>query len=174
MSSYPYWSLNFDLRRDLPEQVMNVLRDVARDRPPEPTDLESLHPVCRFYLSDWRRMLVGELEPQLGSPLRLFRYWNSDVGEVDGLSIEFAQHDDVYADGGWVFWMWVLNLAHRPEPHHLSRRMIGFGVANRGEGLPPEIYFLDHEGIDVGSRRLSFQLIDETWANAQDDDFGYE
>lgn len=175
MSAYPYWSLNFDLRADLPNHVIRVLSDVAADRPPQPKDLSLLHPVVRFYLSDWRRMLVRETDPRVGSPIRLFRYWNADLGEADCLSIEFCQHDDEYANGGWVFWLWVLSLVHRPSPHPASgRNMIGFEGLYRGDGMPPSIYFVDHIGLDLGSRELSFQQVDESLETALDSDYeGY-
>jgi hypothetical protein len=173
MSTYPFWSLNFDLRSDLPDHVMRVLADVAADRTPQPKDLALLHPVIRFYLSDWRRMLNGETDPRVGSPIRLFRHWNADLGETDCLSIEFCQHDDEYAKGGWVFWLWVLSLVHRPTLHPVSRSMIGFKAMYRGDTKPPSIYFVDHDGLELGELRMSFQQIDETLETELDDDYGY-
>lgn len=173
MSTYPYWSLNFDLRADLPDHVRRVLADVAADRPPQSQDLASLHPVVRFYLSDWRRTLVGETDPRVGSPIRLFRHWNADLGEADCLSIEFCQHDDEYANGGWVFWLWVLSLAHRPTARAGSKTMIGIEALYRGDSASPCTYFVDHDGLHLGSRQLSFTEIDETLANQSDEDFGF-
>ena len=173
MSTYPFWSLNFDLRGDLPEHVVSVLTDVASDRASQPRDLAMLHPVVRFYLSDWRRMLVGERDPRVGSPIRLFRAGSSDLGETDCLSIEFCQHDDEYANGGWVFWLWVLSLVRRPAPHPASRRMIGFEAAYRGDAVSPTVYFADHNGLDLGDRHLAFQEIDETLETEREHDHGY-
>ena len=173
MSDYPYWSLNFDLRSDLPEHVMGVLRDVAAGRLPQEGDLAQLHPVVRFYLSDWTRMLVGEEEPWVGSPVRMFRHRNADLGEAEGLSIEFSQHDDEYANGGWVFWLWVLSLVHRPSPRPTSKSMIGFVAFDRDQGEAPNSYFADHEGLDLGDQHLTFQTIDQTLEAQRDDDFGY-
>lgn len=173
MSNYPYWSLNFDLRADLPVHVMRVLTDVASDHASEAEDIALLHPVVRFYLSDWRRMLVGEEDPRVGSPVRLFRHGHADRGKTDCLSIEFCQHDDEYANGGWVFWLWVLSLVRRPPPHPESRSMIGFEAAYRGDAVSPEIYFVDHTGLDLGGRHNSFQQIDETLEGALGHDYGY-
>ena len=173
MSAYPYWSLNFDLRDDLPERVMRVLSDVASDRAPRPQDLAVLHPVVRFYLSDWRRMLVGERDPRVGSPIRLFRSWSRELGETDCLSIEFCQHDDEYANGGWVFWLWVLSLVHRPALQPASKSMIGFAATYRGDSLPPTVYFVDHDGLDLGDRHWAFEEIDATLESERDHDYGY-
>lgn len=174
MSAYPFWSLNFDLRGDLPEHVMRVLAEVAADRTPRPQDLALLHPVVRYYLADWRRMLVGEADPRVGSPIRLFRHWNQDLGEADCLSIEFCQHDDQYANGGWVFWLWVLSLVHRPKHHSVSRSMIGFNAMHRGDAVSPQIYFVDQDGLELGDLRMSFQEIDETLAAASDSGSDYD
>lgn len=173
MSAYPYWSLNFDLRADLPDHVMRVLTDVACDQAPPPQDLALLHPVVRFYLSDWKRMLVREIDPRVGSPIRLFRYPIRDLGEGDSLSIEFSQHDDEHANGGWVFWLWLLSLVHRPAPHPASRTMIGFEALYRGDTVSPTIYFVDSGGLDLGDRHLSFQEVDEALAAEQDYDHGF-
>lgn len=173
MSAYPYWSLNFDMRSDLPEHVMRVLRDVAADHLPREADLAQLHPVVRFYLSDWGRMLVGEEEPRVGSPVRMFRHRNADLGQADGLSIEFCQHDDEHANGGWVFWLWVLSLVHRPSSRPSSKSMIGFAAVDRDLDEAPNIYFVDHEGLDLGNRHLTFQQIDQTLEAGRDDDYGY-
>jgi hypothetical protein len=150
MSAYPCWSLNFDLRSDLPTHVMSVLTDVAGDIIPDEAQLAELHPVVNFYLSDWRRMLRTESPPYVGSPIRLFRSRNRDLGEADCLSIEFCQHDDEHADGGWVFWLWVLSLAHRPRPHSTSKRMIGHTSLYRGDYAHPAVYFVDADGFDLG------------------------
>ncbi len=118
-------------------------------------------------------MLVGEEDPRVGSPVRLFRHGHADRGKTDCLSIEFCQHDDEYANGGWVFWLWVLSLVRRPPPHPESRSMIGFEAAYRGDAVSPEIYFVDHTGLDLGGRHNSFQQIDETLEGALGHDYGY-
>ena len=51
--------------------------------------------------------------------------------------------------------------------------MIGFEALYRGDSASPRIYFVDHDGLDLGSRQLSFVEIDETLANQSDEDFGY-
>lgn len=172
MSTYPFWSLNFDLRADVPDHVMRILEAVAADLRPDSADLRRLPSAVSHYLSDWRRLLVGEIEPFVGSPVRLFRRWNVDLGaEADGLSVEFCQHDDEYADGGWQFWVWVMSLVHRPTSGHIrAKSMIGVHGMYRGDSEAPEIYFVYHEGIEAGSQQLSFSAIDEIVAEMLPDE----
>lgn len=118
-------------------------------------------------------MLVDEEDPRVGSPVRMFLHRHADLGGADGLSIEFCQHDDEYANGGWIFWLWVLSLVHRPSPGPASRSMIGFVAMYRDDGQAPAIYFVDHEGVELGGRHLTFQLIDQTLEAERDEDHGY-
>ncbi len=99
VSTYPYWSLSFPIRDDVDPVIVRVLQAVAADSIPEPVDLAALHPVPRYYLADWRRLLNGESEPFMGCPIRLSR----DFLGRQQMSIEFSQHDNECADGGWIF-----------------------------------------------------------------------
>lgn len=124
MSVHDFRALNFDLREDLPASTLRVLVANARDERPDETDLATLHPVVRWYLGDWRRMLDDEVEQVAGPSIRLSRLGRV-VGEehVLTLSIEYSQHDDEFANGGWIFWTWLYSLARR-EPS--SRGFIGY------------------------------------------------
>lgn len=171
MSGYLFWSLTFDLRPETPRDVVQVLSDVARDATPDRTQLATLHPVVRYYLSDWRRMVRTEKEPHHGTPIRVSRTLNADGGAVDCLSIEFCQHDDEYADGGWVFWLWVLGLAQRPSSG--PKRFVGYSSPRRGD---PQYwpYFVTVDGVEFEERTMSFVELDAALESVQDDyaDYG--
>lgn len=109
MSTYPYWSLRFPMRADRAVEHA-ALAAVASGRAPEPDVLAALHPVVRYYLADATRFLAFEDGPRVGSPVRLAR----DPFGSPQLSIEFCFHDDEFAGGGWLFWLWVLSLVQPP------------------------------------------------------------
>ena len=159
MSTYPSWSLFFRVRPDLDERARKVLEAVASDRPPEHDDLATLHPVVRYYLSDWHRLLAGEQGPFSGPPLRLSRSLSSNPELL--MSIEFSQHDDEYANGGYVFWLWVLRLVARPDPA-TSREVIGCHGLYRNDD-DTALVAVDAEGITDGGVQLSFDALDESW-----------
>ena len=160
MSAYPFWSVSFDLRKDVSSVERRVLAAVAVDQAPDPVDLEQLHPVLRYYLTDWRRMLTDEAEPRIGTPVRL----RSDRAIEDPsvvVSIEFCQHDDEHANGGWVFWLWVCRLV--AQPRSAERRVIGLHGMYRGDHATQLIY-VDRAGFEENGARTSFEEIESAWA----------
>ena len=178
MSSHPFWTLNFDLRTDLPAHVMDVLAAVARDVEPAEDDLLQLHPVVRYYLADWRRMLDEEREPLIGSPVRLFGCRETrPPGATTGLSIEFGMHDDAHANGGYVFEMWLLSLVYRPPVRPGSgRTYIGrwsLDERDNGVGTP---YFVQSDGLDLGPTLpfVTFEQLDDSIAEMDAQDWGEE
>lgn len=167
MSAYPFWSLNFDLRSSIDDPVRDALTAVAKGEIGSPA-CSGIHPVVDYYLSDWRRLLrTTEREPYVGSPVRLFG--DGESGRTTGLSIEFCQHDDEYANGGWLFSMWVLMLVAPPQQPH--RTMIGYESLFKGDNEPPRLYYVDSSGFDIGEHRLPFDELRET-LEAGWDDFG--
>lgn len=147
MSLYPFWSYRFDVRRDVAGPDLRVLEAVAADRPPAAADLGQLHPVVRHYLEDWRRLARDEIDPSFGPPVRL---GTSPIlaGEPSWvLSVEFCLHDDEYADGGWVFDLWVLRLLARPTPPR--RVVIGMHGPYRGDPVT-RLLHADAEGVREG------------------------
>lgn len=161
VSAYPSWSFHLSLRDDIEPSVLRVLTAVARDVAPDPADLGALHPVPAHYLQDWRRMLTGELPPYVGPPVRL----SGAVGQEHCLTIEFSQHDDEHANGGWVLWVWVLQLAAR------SKYLTDVGSHNfdRRDSTQSRPILLDASGADMGGQRLSWAELDEIWADLTSD-----
>lgn len=104
MSTYPFWLLSFGLRGDLQPQVMEVLCAVGRGDTPDPADLDRLPPAPRHYLQDLGRMHSDQGQAVCGTPVRTApSAWG---GGPLTMTIEFSQHDDDYANGGWLFWLW--------------------------------------------------------------------
>lgn len=159
MSTYPFWSLKFDMRPDVEAVTRRVLTAVAGDVRPRDDDLQQLHPVPRHYLADWRRMLSDEVEPMIGPPVRL----SSDRRATEPasvLSIEFSQHDDEFANGGYLFWLWVLRLVARPTDEF--RHVIGLHGLYRGD-YDTKLVYADRDGIVDYHRRMSFDELEDNW-----------
>lgn len=162
MSDYPSWTFRVPLRPDADPAALRALDAVARDVRPERADLDTLHPVVAHYLEDWARMLHFEPEPYVGSPVRL-----SGIGSHEpSLTIEFSQHDDEHADGGYVLWLWVLTLAARPLH---GRSVVGHHVPTRrydGDWRPIAV---DASGIDLHGTTMTWDELDDLWADVAAD-----
>jgi hypothetical protein len=156
------WSFRIPVRSDLDPATVRVLEAVARDTPPAAVDLETLHPVVAHYLADWRRLLVGEQPPYVGSPVRLSR----NGGGTLLATIEFSQHDDEFANGGYALWVWTLRLIARPQR---DRILVGHHALDRDD-LHWHGIIADAAGIDEGRGDIvSWDSIDQLWAELRDD-----
>lgn len=146
MSTYPYWSLNFALRRDIDPAVIRVLGAVARQDAPSEEDLECLHPAAQAYLGHPERLEADMAYPSQGAPLRLAtdrRGWHL-------LSIELCQHDDEFANGGFEFWLWLLLLL---EPPPTGREVIGVHGLYRRDS-ESVLVSVDTDGVVEGERPM--------------------
>lgn len=164
MSSYPFWSFDFALPDDLDPALHRVLESLALDALPDPADLGTLHPVPRHYLGDWRRLLVGPGEPQVGSPVRL----SGAPGASRSLSLSFSQHDDEFANVGWVFWLWVLRLAAAA-----GRSTVLLGHHHAFERHDPQFDLIvrDATGISEGGTTITYAELDAAWADVVADPY---
>lgn len=111
MSTYPFWLLSFRVREDLDPHVVNVLCAVGRGDLPDAADLDRLPESIRPYLEEPGRMQSDQGEAVAGTPFRLAKSLHNpervgtgltEVGPLE-LTIEFAQRDDEFANGGWLF-----------------------------------------------------------------------
>ena len=166
MSAYPFWSLKFDVRDDISDLERRVLAAVARDEHVAAYDQAELQPIPRYYLADWRRMSTDEQEPKIGSPIRLARGQRLDR-PATVLSIEFCQHDDEFANGGWVFLLWVMRMVARPDPG--QRVVIGCHGLYRGD-YDTRVVYADTDGIDDGRVPLRFDDLESSWDAVISDD----
>lgn len=166
MSAYPFWLLSFDLRDDLEPHVLRVLCAVGRGDPPDPTDLGRVPPAPRFYLEQPRRMQSDQGEPVAGTPVRVA---HSSSPGVLMMTVEFAQHDDEFANGGWRFWLWVLSLARRPRPGQ-RREVLGHHGLYRGDS-ESQLVYIAGEGVTENGRLVQFSEIDRELATESDGDF---
>lgn len=156
VSEYPTWTFRIPLRDDLEPATLRVLEAVAHDTAPDAEDLETLHPVVSHYLADWRRMLTAELPPYVGPPVRL-----SGLGTTEAtLTIEFSQHDDEHANGGYVMWVWALRLAERPAR---GRCLIGHRGPTLRQNDDWEAIVVDADGTRVSGVPLTWAEVDEIW-----------
>jgi len=160
MSAYPFWSLFFRVRPDIEPAALHVLQAVASNQPADQDDLAALHPVVRYYLSDWRRLLTDEQAPFFGPPLRLSQS-NSSSPELL-MSIEFSQHDDEHANGGYIFWLWLLRLVAQPNDPRF-REVIGCHGLYRND-YDTKLVVVDDAGILDGDARITFDELGTTWA----------
>ena len=162
MSDYPTWSFRVPLRDDIDPATMRVLDAVARDAAPAEEDLATLHPVVRYYLSDWTHMLTGELPPYVGPPVRL-----SGLGTtMPTLTIEFSQHDDEQANGGWIMWLWVLRLVARPPEGWVM--LVGHQGPSLRTNNDWKPIVVDGEGFDLGGTPRSWEQLEGAWADTAD------
>lgn len=157
MSSYPFWSFDFTLPDDLDPAVHRVLEALALDALPDPADLGTLHPVPRYYLGDWRR-LTWHGEANVGSPIRL----TGAPGPSRSLSMSFSQHDDEFANVGWVFWLWVLRLAAAAGR---TPALIGYHHAFERHDPEFDLVVRDATGISEGTTTLTYADLDAAWAD---------
>lgn len=163
MSSRPVWSFRVPLRPDVDPATMRVLEAVARDTPPDAADLATLHPVVAHYLGDWTRMLEdGETPPYLGPPVRL----SGRGTPTPLLTIEFTQHDDRFAGGGWVMFLWAYQLTERPTR---DRVVIGHHAPADREFTGWEEIVADPTGITSGSVTVGWDEIAAEWRRLLDD-----
>jgi hypothetical protein len=102
VSTYPFWLLTFDMRDDIEEHVLEVLQAVGNATEADPVYLGRLPAEVRSRLQDPQRMQGDQVEPTAGTPVRLAR--NSLSGRRT-ITLEFCQHDDEIANGGWVFYL---------------------------------------------------------------------
>jgi hypothetical protein len=162
MSSYPTWSLRIPLRSDVDPAALRVLEAVARDTPPPVEDLAQLHPVVAYYLGDWSRLHGPHSGPHVGPPLHLTGWGTS----TPGLSIEFTQHDDEFANGGWVLWVWLLLLAARPE-----RDQIVVGHEGPTQRFDPNWrpVVIDTRGIDMSFSPAPWDEVEQHWRDLHAD-----
>lgn len=79
------------------------------------------------------------------------------------LAIEYSQHDDEFANGGWVFWVWLFTLARRDAS---SRGYVGYCTHQRKmEMLPVKI---TAEGVVEGaSPAVSWGELEDALTNAE-------
>lgn len=120
LSGYYYFSFHFVMRPDA-KDACDVLAAVAKGEAPSSEALERIHPVPRYFLEESRRFLDNEDEPRVGTPVRLA---GATGAAGSRLSIELCMHDDLFADGGYMFWLWLLSLVEPPAPG--SREVIGY------------------------------------------------
>lgn len=159
---YPSWSFRIPLRADVDPATVSVLEAVARDARPDPADLGTLHPVVARYLADWTRLLTGEHPPYVGPPVRLSRRWSGELV----VSVELSQHDDAFANGGDVLWLWALQLVARPER---DRVLIGHDALDRDD-VDRYAIVADPTGVDEGrGDPLLWADVERTWAECVDD-----
>ena len=163
MSTYPFWLLSFELREDLPTQVLEVLCAVGRGDVPDPADLACLPPVVRHYLQDPGRMQSDQGQAVCGTPVRIAP---SAWGGPLTMTIEFSQHDDEFANGGWLFWSWVLSLARRPGPGE-GGRVLGYHGLYRGDSAS-HLMLLYEAGVTEDGRLLPFADLDSALAEEID------
>lgn len=163
MSSRPVWSFRLPLRPDVDPATVRVLEAVARDTPPDPADLATLHPVVAHYLGDWTRMLQDtELPPYAGPPVRL-----SGLGTSSPLlMIEFTQHDDVFAGGGWVMFLWAYQLSERPTRESV---LIGHHAPADRESTGWQEIVAEPTGIRSGEVVVGWDEITAEWQRLLDD-----
>lgn len=164
MSTYRFTSLHFMVRESATVEL-EALAAVARGEVPEPRVMGQLHPGVQRYLADHSRFLDDEAEPRVGSPVRLAQ--SSDMSRTR-LSIEMCFHDDAFANGGYVFWLWVLSLVELPLG--IAREVIGLEGIYRND---PETSLLlaSSAGIHDGSTLISREAIDgelKDWATWTD------
>lgn len=159
VSTYPFWLLTFDVRDDIEEHVLEVLRAVGNATEPDPVHLDRLPAGVRSCLQDPQRMQRDQFEPAAGTPVRLAR--NSFSGRRT-ITVEFCQHDDVFANGGWVFYLWILNLVHRPHPSKGRTAMGQYGLY-RGDAASVLIW-VDANGVTEGDRTWTFADIEAALA----------
>lgn len=167
MSTYPFWLLSFELRDDVEAHVLEVLSAVGRGRAPDPADLERLPPVPRSYLQQPEQMQSDQGRTLAGTPVRLAE--GSRPGALT-LTIEFAQHDDEFAGGGWAFWLWVLDLARRPSPGE-GRSVLGLHGSRRGDA-DSRVVSIDAEGITEDGQLITFADIDAGLRGLRDEGSG--
>lgn len=169
VSTYPFWLFSFDLREDLEPHVLAVLAAVGRGDSPNPGDLDRLPQVPRHYLAQPRRMQGDQGEPVAGTPIRIA---HSGIGGWLTLTIEFAQHGNEYANGGWLFWMWVVSLARRP-PSGEGRDVLGYHGMYRGD-YDSQVVYIDATGVTENGVLVPFTEIDAVLADEQYNDLdGY-
>lgn len=152
---YHSWSFRIPVRSGLDPATVRVLEAVARDTPPAVADLDTLHPVVAHYLADWRRLLTGEQPPYVGS-----------AGGDLVVPIEFSQHDDEFASGGYSLWVWTLQLIARPQR---DRIRVGHHALDLDD-LDWHAIIADAAGIDEGRGDIvSWDDIDQSWAELGND-----
>ena len=84
------------------------------------------------------------------------------------MSIEFSQHDDEFANGGWIFWTWLLRLVERPEDDE-RRDVIGcHGLYRNDYGT--RLIYDDSAGVQDGDQRISFDELDVSWDGLEGDE----
>ncbi|GIG36213.1 hypothetical protein [Cellulomonas pakistanensis] len=162
MSSRPVWSFRLPLRPDVHPATLRVLEAVARDTPPDPADLATLHPVVAHYLGDWTRMLTNEEPPHVGPPVRL----SGLGGATPLLTIEFTQHDDEFANGGWVMFLWAYQLTARPAR---GRVLIGHHAPADRESTGWQEVVADATGVASGEVVVGWDEITGEWQRLLDD-----
>jgi hypothetical protein len=159
---YHSWSFRIPLQPHVAPETVRVLEAVARDTSPAAADLSTLHPVVAYYLADWTRLLTGEHPPYVGSPVRLSRHGSGNLV----VAIEFSQHDDEFANGGYVLWAWALRLAVRPRS---GRILIGHHAFDRDD-LRWDPVVVDATGVDEGRGDImSWADIDQSWTELSAD-----
>lgn len=130
MSGYHYYSFHFVMRPGT-RAAYGVLAQVAAGQAPSEASLAGVHPAPRHYLADVRRLLDDEDEPRLGAPVRLAA---SNARTSTRLSLEFCLHDDEFANGGYLFWLWALSLVEPAD--EANDRVIGYhGLYRNDRGM---------------------------------------
>jgi hypothetical protein len=155
VSTYPFWLLTFDVRDDLEEHVLDVLQAVAEGTEPDPAHLERLPADVRSCLQEPRRLLDDQVGPAAGTPVRMAR--NSFSGRWT-ITVELCLHDDAFADRGWLFYLWILDLAHRPHLRE-GRTVIGHHGPHRGDPASVLVW-IDAEGVTEGDLTWPFTEIE--------------
>lgn len=161
MSLYPFWSLDFELRADVPDNVVRVLHAVAENTSPATKDLAALPQFARRYLVDWHGMLSDEDEQVAGTPVRLYR---ARYASGLCLSIAFSQHDDEFADLGWLFWLWVLNLVRRPVGSDVQ--VVGWHGVYRFDAAS-SLVSVDVHGVHEGGSHIPWGYLEATLADEE-------
>lgn len=174
VSGYYFTSLQFELRPDVGDRVLSVLSAVSTDQRPDAEAMDSLHPVVRHYLSDAQRL---SLDRPCRCPLRLThgRAWmRPEEGPVPKVSIEWTFHDDEYANGGYLFDLWMYRLVYRPVGPDIAmgrRFTIGWHALYPNDAAP-EFVSVDDTGINRGSRPwVTFEDLDRHWSDLEGGDW---
>jgi len=127
VSAYFYFSFHFVMREDQ-SAAQRALAAVAARGQLGSESLADIHPVAGYFLEKPERFLDDEAEPRVGTPVRLA---HDGVTSQPRLSIELCMHDDRFADGGYMFWVWLLSLVQPPSGNR--RGVIGYDGLYRND-----------------------------------------
>jgi hypothetical protein len=163
MSQYPWWRYDVPLRDDLDPALVRVLDAWTVGAVPSPADLATLHPVPRYHLGDWRRLVVDGPRPDL--PLPLPPMLSGEPG-ARRLRLHVSLHDDTFADSGWVLWVWIATLVRPPRAGQPPEVVGACGDDVRDEA--EQVMVLTEDGLEDRLGSLPFADVDDVWSSIRD------